>query len=312
MAHMNILHHINLYNDLNATNQPVQSIGKWTTDIQGISVNEPEAKLLKLGSGESLDLFSSSVVLSDNNTTEYSLSLKVGTMNTYRIEHTAGTAPNFRTARVTGADNTTVVTAMKNGPILVLTSTSGSLFNLIVNGVQVGDEVRLGDEFNPANRGKFKILARTATSISIENQAGVDENVSISDADQVKIQSSSGVQVGNKLIISQGFSEASFGTFEITDVDSSYIEIYSGKSLPSESDILVQLDIFNNSKKVVYLESDKEVEVFVNGYSAGLVEPLACGTKPKKGMFLKTGATYSLSVTSKSIDQANILVISAE
>ena len=132
---MNLITHINIYEDANATNNPTMNNVRWNFDQQGLDVCEPESKSLKLQAGQSLSLFSGIVSISDDGTTTYDIALKAGTANTYRISHNAGTAPAFRTARTTGADATTEITVTKNGPLLTFTSTGGTPLALLVGGV---------------------------------------------------------------------------------------------------------------------------------------------------------------------------------
>lgn len=312
---MNLLTHLNIYEDANPTNNPTMNNVKWSLDEQGLDVDEPESKSLKLPAGETLSLFSGLVTISDDGTTTYDISLKAGTSNTYRIAHNAGTAPVFRSARTTGADATTEVTVTKNGPILTFTSTGGQVFDLVSGGVQVGDVVRIGDGFASSNQGKFKILAFDATSFQVENSAGQAEGpitLGASFAEVIQIFSASGVQVGDKVVLESGFSSVSLGTYEITDVNPDWIEIYSIQSLPEETNINTQLKIYNNSKQFIYIESDKKVSISIDGTLVGTVEQLSAGTSLKKGVFMKSGEAYQASITNKSTETATIFYVTAE
>jgi len=313
MSRMNLLAHLNIYEDANPTNNPTMNNVKWTLDQQGLEINEPESKSLILQAGESLSLFSGLVAISDDGTTTYDLALKAGTSNTYKISHNAGTAPAFRAARTTGADNTTEVTVTKNGPVLTFTSTGGTLLSLIVGGCQVGDEVRIGGSFNVANQGKFKILALTATSFQIENSAGQAEGpITLAAASDIQIFSAAGVQVGDKVSLESGFSSLTLGTYEITDVNPDYIEVYNIKSLPEETSIQTQLKIYNNSKQFIYIESDKKLSISIDGTAVGKIEQLRAGTQLKKGIFVKSGEAYQASITNISESAAKIFYVIAE
>ena len=313
MSKMNLLAHLNIYEDANPTNNPTMNNVKWTLDQQGLELNEPESKSLILQAGESLSLFSGLVNISDDVTTTYDIALKTGTSNTYKISHNSGTAPNFRTARVTGADNTTEVTVTKNGPVLTFTSTGGTLFSLLAGGCQVGDEVRISGGFNSANQGKFKILALTATKFQVENDAGQAEGpITLANVSDIQIFSAAGVQVGDKVSLESGFSSLTLGTYEITDVNPDYIEIYSIRSLPEETNILTQLKIYNNSKQFIYIESDKKVSISLDGNTIGNIEQLKAGTSLKKGVFMKSGEVYEASITNVSSDAAKIFYAIAE
>lgn len=315
MSKLNLLVHLNAYEDSNPSNNPSLSNFKWARDLQGIDITEPESKSLKLQAGQTSQLFSGVVSISDDNTTTYDIVLKSGTANTYVLSHNSGTAPAFRASRSEGSDATTQITVTKNANLLTFTSTGGTALNLIAGGVIVGDKVRIGDQFNIVNRGEFAILARTATSFTIENSSGVAEGpitLGASFADQINIYSSAGVQVGDKVKIPGGFSSVTQGTYEITDVSHDYIEFYSIAALPSESNILTQLNIYNSSKKFLYIESDKRLAVSIDGVGNGIIQPFTLGTAQKPGILLKSSDMFSADITNESEETATIFYVTAE
>ena len=315
MSKMNLLTHLSIYEDKNATNNPTMNNVKWTLDEQGVDLCEPESKSVKLQAGQSLELFSGLIAISDDGTTTYDISLKAGTSNTYKISHNAGTAPDFRAARTTGADATTEVTVTKNGPLLTFTSTGGTAFDLVTGGMQVNDEVRIGDGFNESNQGKFKVLAFDATSFQVENEAGQAEGpitLGAAFAEVIQAFSADGVQIGDKVELASGFSSVTLGTYEITDVNPQYIEIYSIKSLPEETAVNTQLKIYNNSKQFIYIESNKKLSISIDGISVGEINNLKAGTELKKGLFMKSGDAYQASITNESSEEASVFYVTAE
>jgi hypothetical protein len=315
MSKMNLQTHLNIYEDTNPTNNPTMNNVKWTLSTTGLDVSEPESKSLKLQAGETLNLFSGLVNISDDNTTTYNIALKAGTSNSYKISHNAGAAPIFRAARTTGADATTQITVTKNGPILTFASTGGTALALLLGGVLVGDEVRIGGNFNTSNKGKFKLIARTATSFQVENAAGQAEGpitLGVDFATILEIFSSAGVQVGDKVELEDGFSSVTLGTYEITDVNPNYIIIYNIKSLPEETNINTELKIYNNSKKFLYVETNKKLSMLINGISVGNIEQMNAGTSLKKGIFMKSGSMYQASITNASSEEASVFFVSAE
>lgn len=312
---MNLLQHLAIYQDTNASSNPSKNLTKWTFDEQGLDVGEAESKSITLPAGETLSLFSGAVTVSDDGTTTYDIALKAGTANTYTISHNGGTAPAFRAARTEGADATTEVTVTKNGPILTFTSTGGTVFNLIAGGVIVGDDVRIGAGFDTLNQGKFKILALTATSFQVENDAGQAEGpitLGASFATVVQVFSAAGVQVDDKAKLTGGFSSLTLGTYLITDVNPDYIEIYSIKSLPAETAVTTQLTIYNSSKQFIYVETDKKLSVIIDSVSIGNIEQLSAGTALKKGLLMKSGEMFQASLTNESKDSACIFYVTAE
>ena len=315
MSKLNLLLSINAYQDENPTNHPSKSNWKWVSDLQGIDIEEPYSSTVKLAPGQSLQLFSGETAISDDNTTTYDLNLKSGSTNLYILKHNSGTAPVFRTERSTGADATTEVTVTKNGPLLTFSSTGGTALNLISGGAVVGDEVRIQNIFNALNQGKFKILALTATSFTVENASGQPEGpitLGAGFAADFRIYSQTGVQIGEKVKIDSGFSSVTFGTYEISDVGPDFIQIYSLKTLPEETDISEELNIYNNSKKFLYLESNKTLSVTVDGSDNGKIEPFSLDTKLKPGIYLKNSSMYSAQITNESQETATVFYATAE
>lgn len=319
MSKLNLIVHVNAYQDNCATNNPSQNNFKWNRDLQGVDISEPTSQSISLPAGQSLSLFSGSVSTSADNTTTWDIALKSGTSSTYRISRNSGTSPAFRTARTTGADATTQITVTKNASLLTFTSTGGTALDLIVGGVAVNDDVRIGSLFNAVNRGKFKVLARTATSFTIENASGQAEGpitLGAGFADQISIFSAAGVQVGDKVDLVAGFSSVSFGTYEITDVSPDYIEIFSNESLPAETAVSNNpeaLVIYRNAKSFVYIESDKKLEIKIdNSATPNSLEPMNAGTSVVPGMFLNSSSMKSLEITNKSTETAKIFYVTAE
>lgn len=319
MSKLNILLHLNAYQDQNASNNPSQNNWKWNRDMQGIDISEPESKSLSLPAGQSVVLFSGSLTLSSDSTTTWDIALKSGTSNTYRISRNSGTMPEFRTARIPGADATTEITVTKNATLMTLTSSGGTALDLIAGGVTAGDEVRIGDVFNVANRGKFKVLNRTATSLTVENNSGVAEGpvvLGVNFAEQLSIFSADGVQVSDQVDILSGFSPVTLGSYEITDVSSDYIEIFSLSALPSETNVSndpAALSIYRSLKNLVYIESNRKLEISIDdSLIPNKIHPMNVGTTLKPGIFLTSGPMKKLEITNKSQETADVFYVTAE
>jgi len=319
MSKMNLMIHVNAYQDLVSTNSPSMNNVKWQRDMQGIDIAEPESKSINLPAGQSMTLFSGTINTSEDATTTFDLGLKAGSSNTYKISYNSGTTPDFRLAKISGADTTTEVTITKNAKLLTFTSTGGTLFDLISNGVIVGDEIRIDGNFNGVNKGKFKILSVTATSFVVENEIGQAEGPIVLGAEfasSINIYSTDGVQVGDKVDIIAGFSSVSFGTYDITDVSHDYIEFFSNSSLPSESNISNSnpvMDIYRDAKQFLYIESNKKIDISINGSTTpNEIQPFQVGTSKKPGVFMTKASLKSCIIENKSQETANIFFISAE
>jgi hypothetical protein len=289
MSKLNLLLHLNSYQDSTCSFPSLNNF-KWLKDVKGIDVVDPVSKTISLKSGISESILSSIVSINSDITTTYDIALKAGTSNTYRISHNAGTIPNFRTHRVSG-DATTVVDVTKNAKLLTFTSSAGTMFSLVTAGVIVGDYARIGTVFNALNRGVFKIISRTATSFTIENETGTAETGILLDTDfidQVNIYSAAGVQIGNMVEIKAGFSSVTFGNYEITDVAPEYIEFYCTDALPAETNVAnaPAFIIYDGSCSFLYVESSAEITISIDDGAPVKIKPMTAGITMINGMFL--------------------------
>lgn len=316
MPNFNFLVFLNAYEDSQSSNNPSMSNFKWNRNINGLSVENPQSSAFSLAPGETKTLFNGTRTLAQDNTTEYSLALKALTSNTYVLSWTGGAAPNFRSPRTTGADATTQVTVALNGPLATFTSTGGTSFSLIVGGVVVGDYVRIGNLFNQANQGEYKIVALTATSFTVENElAAVEGPITLGSgfASQIQIYSALGVQIDDTLVISGGFSPVTQGSYKITSVAANFLEFYSADALPQEGPITTQaIAVYSSAKRLVYLEADKHCSITLNGVSGDDIEPLIMNNNVIHGIFMRTSLMYSMSVTNVSTDTASLFLASVE
>lgn len=314
MSKLNILVFLQAYSDQNPSNNPTLGNFKWDREVSGLSVSNPSSLPFSLAPGETKSVFSGSRTLSHDGTTQYSLTLKAFSSSTYVLTATSGTLPNFRTPRANGADATTQVTVTMNGPVATFASTGGTPLNMAA--VVVGDFVRIGNLFNINNQGEWKIIAKTATSFSVENDIGVAEGpitLGAGFAAQIQIYSAAGVQVGDTILITGGFSPVTQGSYKITAVGANFLEFYSTDVLPQESNVQTQaIAIYSSAKQFIYIESDQKVSVTVNGSVVANIEPFVINNSTKPGLFLLKSTVYSLSVTNTSQDTANLFTASAE
>jgi hypothetical protein len=315
MSKFNILVSLQSYKDVNPTNNPSMSHFKWTREQQGLSSEKPISQELSLAPSENKTIFDGSRILNHDNTTVYSLSKKPLVSNTYVLSWESGTAPDFRTARTSGADATTEITLSKNGSLVVLESTDGTPLNLIAGGVTVGDLISLGSDFNIANQGVFKVLSVATTSLSFENVNAAPETLVLGAnfASDIEIFGSSGVQVGDTMKISGGFSPVSRESFEITAVYSDRIEFFSSKTLPEELLVLTDdINIYSAAKKFIYIESSDRLILTINGTSQVTVEPFVEVSGNKPGMYFQKSTIWSLACNNDSINTATIYVAAIE
>lgn len=316
MPNLNLLVFLNSYSDPNSSNNPSLSNFKWDREMNGLSCSNPQSLAFSLAPGESRVLFNGVRSLAQDNTTQYTLTLKPLTTNTYVLSAVGGTLPNFRAPRAPGADATTQITVTQNGPLLTFASTSGTPLNLISGGVVVSDFVRLGNLFNQANQGEWQIVALTATSFTVINELGAAEGpitLTSDFANQIQIYSAAGVQANDTLLISGGFSSVTQGSYEVTSAGANFLEFYSTAILPLEGPITTQaVAAYFMAKQLVYLEADQHVSMILNGVSGNEIEPLSGVNNPQPGIFMRSSTVYSMSVTNVSPNTANVFLASAE
>lgn len=325
MPNLSLSVFLNAYGDRTPSNNPSQNFFKWNRSLNSLSVDNPTSLEFSLAPGESKTLFNGSRTLTQDGTTQYSIAPVVGKTSTYQLTWVGGTAPQFRTSRVSGANATTQVTVTQNGPVTTFTSTGGTLFSLIAGGVIVGDFVRIGTLFNALNQGERQIIARTATSFSVANADGAAEGpitLGAGFAAQIDIYSAIGVQAGDILQISGGFSLVTQGSYVITSVSDIFVQFSSTATLPTETVTTQAISIYSNAKTFIYLESDNTCSLIVNGNAIGNIQPFpvnACCSANSgssnfstPGIFMLSSVVYSLTITNNGTSSANLFLAAAE
>lgn len=314
MSKLNFLVFLNSYEDSVSNNSPSMANFKWNRAISSLPSSNPLSQSFSLAPGESRSLFSGTRTLLQDGTTVYSLSLKPLTTNTYVLQAVSGTLPDFRTPRAIASDATTQVTVTVNGEVATFTSTAGTNFNF--GTTQVGDFVRFGNLFNTLNQGEFKVIAKTATSISVENDVGYAEGpitLGSGFASQVQVYSALGVQINDTLIISGGFSLVTQGSYVISGVSAESVEFFSTEALPQESNIMTQaVTIYSQAKQLVYMEADNKCAITMNGSNVANIEPFIISNSVVPGVFMLKSTIYSLSIVNNSTDVANVFLASVE
>jgi hypothetical protein len=300
----------------------------WTRDFSGIQVKDPESRSHEIQPGASKLIFDGVRTTTIDGTSAFSLSLLSGFSSLYRLAHTGGTTPGFRVGRNLTL-NTCVATftvLANNAVTLSVPALSPSDFTSVVvgdtifiPGVATGDAAGV---ISPLNSGYWTVLAKASgLSITIVRAAGavfeaVSETVTLTSNSQIRAFSSSGVQISDTVIISAGFVASTQGSYTITAVTDNFIEFVSTVSLAQESNITpgaTGVLIYSESKNVLYIEADQNCIVRINGDTGDFqrLSPLELGNPSRPGVWMKTGATYSLTVVNKSNTNLNLLVISA-
>jgi hypothetical protein len=308
------------FSDSNPSNNPMLRAWDLTYKLFGLTMQNAENRPYTIGVGASQTIYDGTRTTLADNTTQFDVTRPSAAVSVFRLSHNGtGTAPVFRTDRALGLSTSTSIVITVNGPVSTLTSLAGP-FN--TSNVQVGDTLLVQTAgCSAANQGRFTIIAKTSTSVSVQNLNASAETFTVLDASQLLIFSSGASanqpQIGDKLMISSGFSVASNGTYTVTEVTPSWIEISVGNvyGLPLESGIApgTGMIIYKTVKQFVLLASQQKVSVaFNDGTSSDVVEPAEVNNAERPGLLLKTGSFYKLVITNQSLDQANVSVAMAE
>jgi hypothetical protein len=321
MNKLNLLVYLNAYADANPSNAPSRNNFKWTRDVNSIFVNNPNSLEFDLAPGESRTLINGMRTLTQDGTTQYSIALApiAGQTTTWQLTWSGGTNPGFRTSRNSGANASTQVTVTQNGTVLTFSSTGGTPFNLISGGVVVGDFVQIGNLFNIVNQGQYQIVSLTATSFSIVNAFGTAEGpytLGSGYASQIDIFSAAGVQAGDTLLITGGFSPVTQGSYVVSAVTDLWVQFSFTGTLPTQGPITTEDIVFYfDAQRMIYLESNQQVSMVLNDSEANVLNPLigVCGCVTMgTGIFMTTSIVYSMVVTNTSLSTAKLFLASVQ
>ena len=314
------------YEDGAVTAQPQRRSIDWVRTVFDMPVQKAGTlPPVDVAPYSSVTVFDGSRSLTSNGSTEYVLTPSTLDASRYRLTHTGtGAAPGFRTARTVAIGSSTVTVTVFSNQTVTLASSNGAIFG----SVQVGDTVFLpgvttGDTagpFSADNEGEWTVLA-ASTSLTLARPSGVGfsgktESVAVGSDSSVQAYSTAGVQVGDFLDISAGFSASTRKAFVIAAVTASRVDFTSTAPLAGETAVpgAGGLKVYSGARWLVVVESDQEVSVRLNGSTEDSVrlEPILPGSQEQAGIYLKTGSTFSLVLYNRSSVTARCRVFTAE
>jgi len=328
MSFLNLTTKITAFSDQVINNNPLLKNVDWTRDQQGILVTDPKSIPFTIDPNSSLLIFNGLRTTTIDATTTFAVSLSILDPSTYRFTVTAGTPMGTRTDRALTLNGIALtLTVLTNATLDVVVQT-GALFNL--GSVQSGDTVFIpgpltGDAvtpFNALNQGFWQVLSIiSATHIVLVRPAGqsfsgATETQTLTANSQFQAFSAAGVQVGDTVDITAGFSQATRRTFTIKTVTSQFFEIVSATPLALDTGIqpgAAGMIFYNNGRTFLYIEADQEAAVQVNN-DTGLtqrISPIIAGDPANVGVYMKRGNTFALTLVNRSQSPLHALVISA-
>jgi hypothetical protein len=311
------------FDDPDQTNAPKLQSTNWSrSTLTGIPVDNPGNSKFLLPALATKDVFDGSVQLAYDGTTQFAVSLSTLSASLYRMTFTAGTDPEFRTARVVPVAHGDMTLEVLANQTLTVTHEDGAVFGA----VHAGDEVFIpgattGDTplFSVLNEGKWTVLDATSTKLTLVRDAnevfsGFAQVVALTADSQFLVFSSTGVQPNDTIVINSGFPVSMCHPYTITKATSTFFEFASSSPLPSQTFIpgLSSFNIYSSAKRFYYLETDQELDVSINGDSVETVTPFQAGSSDFPGVKMASSIVYSLSVTNKSSVAANVRIVTVE
>ncbi len=326
-ATLNIISKLIAFTDGSFSSNPRLRAFDWYRDASGISVSDPKSEAHAIPVGTSKLIFNGTRSTTIDGTSGFSIGVSPADPSIYRITHTSGTAPGFRTSRSLNLAGVAVTFAVNSNNTVTISVPVGPDFT----GVQVNDTVfvpnsETGDLPNVLahlNSGFWKVLAVTdSRHIIVSRPIGTDfegtsETQTLAGSSQLQAYGSTGVQEGDRLEITGGFAQITRQAFVVKTVTSNFVEFVSTAPLPAESVIsptATGMNFYTESKRLIYVECDQDCIVQLNGDTSEFqkVTPIEVGNPDLPGMFLKWGPAWSLTIVNKSTSTLNVLVIHAE
>jgi hypothetical protein len=320
------------YDDGAATSSPERNFFSWTRKATAVPVKNPKSNSYTLAPFSSVTVINGTRSTSIDGTTQLTMGLSLlvdaaGGTSTYRFTHSAGTAPVFRVARALSLNGRTVTVTVNSNKTVTMATQAGDW-----SALQVGDWVFVPGEssgdpagpFDPINTGYWTVLGKAGdgSSVTLARFYGaafeaLAETPAVTDDSQVQAFGAAGVQIGDMVDISAGFSASLQRAFQVSAVNPEWFEVTSTAPLPTaETATPTASGIVFYSSSATYLrvEVDQEAAVRINGDTSdhNRVSPITPGDKNAVGWFEKYGPAWSLVVVNRSPVAMTATVIAAE
>lgn len=325
MGFLNVLVSFLAYDDATETNNPRIRLSDISRQLVSMPTDNTFSRSFDVGPATSKSIASTLRPLSQDATTQYTVSLISG--STYRWLYAAGTNPILRTKRTFAFDVLSQYNVTKTGSVVRYTHNgTGTAPDFVANGVVVGDVVHIqaGGNFNILNTGTFTIVTVAASYIEVVNSAGVAEisialGANINGASPMCIYSAAGVQIGDQVLItSTAFNSENRGVYAVTEVTAEFFELSNGNPGIPEGPIAVGsasgIVFYDDIYAWLYLESDQDISVRINNDTSDniVVKPVVEGDVDQPGVFLFRGGIYKLDVANNGNTTAKVKVALAE
>lgn len=323
---------LNLYSltqavaDIPASESPQLRYVDWNRKIQGISVSNPSSLPAVIQPGEERIVFDGTRSTSIDGTTTFNVTLSTLAPDVYRVAFASGTDPVFRTARAVSTAGISLALAVQSNGILTVTAASSTPFSAVVT----GDEVMIsglmtGDASSPfsvINQGRWVVLGASSTVLQLTRPAGqvfqgISETIVPASDSQLFAYSQLGVQIGDKVDLSTGFSAPTQDTYTVSAVTSKYIEFGSTLPLPGQTGVVptaAGMKFYTGGKRWCRIEVDQRAVIKINGDTTDHLRltPWVAGDPTQVAEYCHAGPIWSLHILNRSSLVLNATVITVE
>lgn len=313
------------FSDVAINSNPAKNNVDWGT-TRSLDIGDPENKAKTLAAGESITLFSGTRSLGINGSSSFTLALSTLSSSLYRLTWAgAGTAPAFRTDRALTNNTQTLVITANGNSTLTVTGPSGAFTGVVAGdtlffpGPTTGDAVT---PFSAQNEGYWLVLTASSTVLQIRRPTGTDftgvaESVVVTANSQVQAYSAAGVQVGDTVLLSAGFSAGTLKSYSVVSVNPNWVEFYDTTGLPATETAVpgvAGLVVYTDAKRMIHVEYDQDCVIQVNGDSSQLnrLSPWEAADPDQTGWYERVGPCWSLTVVNVSQTDLNIFYFGAE
>ncbi len=321
-----------VYGDSTANSNPQFRYTDWRRTIANIAVKNPLNQEFLIQPRTSQVLFSGQRTTTIDATTTFSIALNAVNPTIYRITYTSGTTPGFRTDRGLTLSSDTVTWAINNNATATVTIITQSFAAVVIGDTiwvpttATGDAA-LNSPFNVQNGGLWTVIAKSGNNKTITLTrlpgtafSGVAETQSPTSNAQFVAFSATGVQIGDSLEISAGFSPVTQTNFTVSNVISTFVEFTTTASYPLEVGIQPNnagMVFYLGNKKFIHIEADQECALRFNLLVGGTdqsvrITPRVVASDPDISHFQKWGTTWAIEVFNRSQTVAKVRLISAE
>jgi hypothetical protein len=207
-----------------------------------------------------------------------------------------------------------------------MTISAGSFAAVVVGDTVFIPGLTTGDTagpFNALNEGFWVVIGKLSnTSLTLTRLAGVtfqaaSEAPVLTANSQLQAFSATGVQLGDAVSISAGFSTTTQSTYAVYTVTPGWFEVLASRALPLETSIIpgtTGMLFYSAAKRFVRLETDQPCIIQFNGDTGttGQLAPWSAGDPTLVAWSERVGPTFQVTVVSASLVPANITFVSAE